>query len=204
VFVAAVGAGALDEASIQTLLPALDLDGRRIRSEINATQEALDGVNARLAEMEAVAAGVSREATKQVWRLAVSAGSFMVAQYGLLFYLIYDWGWDVVEPIGALVGATQTASLFAFFIFTHADPTEAGIWEYFFRRRRQKLHLRLPQPQWQSLDAFEAQLQDLADRKKSLIDTITTLRARARIENAQHSLHALDADQQDEERRDRA
>ena len=158
-------------------------------------------LRAELTRLSDVGSALLRRAARQVRAGAWLFGTGMVAQWGIIFQLVYETSWDVMEPICYFISTGYAVLGYMFYMWTRRDPAAGNMWNVLLEKRRATLHRReteLPE-ELRDVAAYEAGLvarlnelrqcrQQAALLRRQLgLDTAATAAAAA---DPLHSLHA--------------
>ncbi|TYG43235.1 hypothetical protein ES288_D11G000400v1 [Gossypium darwinii] len=114
-------------------------------------------------------------AHKQVRRILWSGLGIIGAQYGLFFRLtVWEFSWDVMEPIAYFTTAIVVGIGYAYFLFTSRDPTYQDLMKTLFLSRQRKLFKK------HNFDI--GRLKELQNKCKTSLDASTSIRNRVGLE----------------------
>lgn len=117
-------------------------------------------LRAELTRLSDVGSALLRRAARQVRAAAWLFGAGMVAQWGIIFQLVYETSWDVMEPICYFISTGYAVLGYMFYMWTRRDPAAGNMWNVLLEKRRATLHRRdtdLPED-LRNVAAYEAGL----------------------------------------------
>ena len=103
------------------------------QGELRAERDVLDG-------LEALA---NRRSERRNLAARLGFGAFLYGQLGVIVYLTYDIGWDIMEPTTYLLGLASAILGYTVYLYTHQDFSFAIHMEGVLERLRQRHLVRL-------------------------------------------------------------
>ena len=96
-------------------------DGRAFSDYMKALQVEQAELTAERAHLDALHTTAVRRSAVRDLTARLGFGAFLYAQLGVIVYLTYDIGWDIMEPTTYLMGLFNAVLSYGVFLITHRD-----------------------------------------------------------------------------------
>lgn len=104
-----------------------------IQQEYDLLKRERDDLEHRRLELENIV-------NKRLWRRGVAVGTYLTVQYSVLGYGVYEFSWDVMEPIAYFLGFTTTTWGALYFSRNKVENKYSTLWQRLQAHQRSKVY----------------------------------------------------------------